>query len=125
MSNEQENEIDFQLQFTQQALMDSQGKFQSIQKFTISRDNSNKKLLKYYSPQSKDTWVYFSGLYLKSVFGQAYFDLEFCHNGQVIVTKFVPSVNGDIYNPDVRCLIQFCLKNGWKAPQPVPKCNID
>lgn len=108
-NNNAQNELDFQLEFTDDLMKQSEGHYFNV-----------KALAQHQDEVAKNTWNVHSGLYLQSQFGQAYFELEFYHDKSVIITKFIPSPTEDIrYNMDIRCLSQFCIVNEWNVPQPV------
>ena len=100
------NQTDFNVNFTDVTLQQSDGDF-AIAKQIMESDFPH-----------PEYWMLESALTIDSQFGLAVFHLHFFSNGNVRIMEYAPSVGKVYYNPDIGALSEWLQSAGWKVPEP-------
>jgi len=111
-----EEKLDFEINFTDITLLESDGKYSKTKE--IMDEEISKE------------WMLKTEAIIISEFGEASFILHFYYDGRVYIMEFASQGNTDdvYYNPDIRFLSFWAQESGWKVPQPFPdlvKENMD
>lgn len=116
-------QIDFILSFSEVTLLETDGVFSEVKDkmekqedflehrkgYTVVNLNAN--------VVGEHDWCLKTRLSIASDFGECRFNLDFHHDGRVIILGYLPSPAG-MFTTDVGCLSRWCQENGWKVPEP-------
>jgi hypothetical protein len=100
-------DLEFELRFFDETMTEGEGNFDNI--IQIMANES----------QVVTNWMLRTELELIFDFAMCSFVLHFFSSRSVWIMKYNPSGQKDVlYNPDIRCLSEWCQANGWDVPCP-------
>ena len=116
MSDDAANFMNFEVGFTDDTLLQTNGSFAETKKLM----EKPQKLIGniFVAPPSKN-WVIKSTISIKHELGYAQVVCDFYDDGRVMIANY-GSTSKDRHRPDIRCLSFWSQSVGWGRPEPIP-----
>lgn len=105
---EDNNEIDYDLSFSDQTILETEGIFDDVKKLMEEDLYKGAK------------WMIKSELTIESSMGFCRMVLNFYDTKDIYIAEYQTSSGDVFYNSDVRCLSAWSQANGWNTPRPLP-----
>jgi hypothetical protein len=118
--------LGFDLSFDDLTMIEAAGEYKCVKRLMEKADipaNRTRYSPQYFSQRLHEVgstdWTVKTRLTILSPFGECHFRLDFCHDRNVYIVAYSPSSSNIHYNPDIRCLSNWCQANGWTVPCPI------
>lgn len=102
---QEDNLWDFELTFSDITLAETDGEYNAVKKLMTSEKVGDHE------------WTLRSQITIRSSFGEGHLLVNFNHDGSLYILEYAGG-SVELYNPDIRCLCQWCQEAGWKIPEP-------